>query len=81
MRIGFLAVIALSGLALTACVNSLSVTKRSPDEVTVQYLGEDLKRANDLAANECARYNKQSRLRQVVHQTDNQNIAVYDCKL
>jgi hypothetical protein len=80
MRISFFAAVALSGVGLAACVNDISVTNRTPEEVSVQYRGEDLKRSNDMAANECARYNKQAKLRQVIHQSNDQNIAVYDCR-
>lgn len=73
-----LAVLALALLA--ACTGGPRVSSSTTDAVTVEYAGDASNEAAQKAADECARYGKRARLRNVANQANTSGrLAIYDC--
>lgn len=66
-------------LGLAACASEPRVASSTTDAVTVVYPVGDQSTADQRAAQECNRYAKRAKLRNVRDDTDGWKMAIYDC--
>lgn len=72
--------VVLGLILLAACAGEPRVSSSTTDAVTVQYSGDASSAAAQKAADECARYNKRARLRNVTNEANTSGrMAIYDC--
>lgn len=72
----------LSAVALTAlaaCSSDPRVRSSTTDAVTIAYPDGHQRRADERASDECNRYGKRARLRNVRDDADGWKMAIYDC--
>jgi hypothetical protein len=71
--------VAALGLALAACTGPTArLNSTSPDAVTVLYPEGDRDKAEKIAADECAKYNKRARARSTTDRSQ-EKLAIFDC--
>lgn len=75
MRLFLLAALA----ALAACSSDPRVRSSTTDAVTITYANGHQGEADARAAQECNRYAKRARLRNVRDDSDGWKMAIYDC--
>lgn len=64
---------------VAACSSDPRVRSSTTDGVTVSYANGDQPSADARAAQECNRYGKRARLRNVRDDSDGWKMAIYDC--
>lgn len=64
---------------LAACSGPPKVQSSTVDVVTVRYFGDEDRAAADTASQECSRYNRRARFRNVNSESSGERVAIYDC--
>lgn len=69
----------LAAILLAACAREPRVQSSTTDVVTVRFFEGEQDAADKKASDECARYNKHSRLRTINTENTGDRVAIYDC--
>lgn len=69
----------LAAVLLAACAREPRVVAATTDVVTVRYFEGSDRSASQKASDECAKYGKRARLRNVNSEQTGEKTAIYDC--